>query len=240
MGVLSESLKQVRRQQTFFMQFSFRKVRLMISVFSDSLGLTIRTLSLATLVLLLCVDRSSATTLSSFENDYTTAIAADIIPGGNSQSFTTDGATDGTYALQINHPNTWNTILSQDGGTELAELVATYDFVSYDVTVPSTAEWRQVFFIMQGDGLNWNQRGGDVPVGTSTVTWDLAAEGYKGGLTSSSTWAQLIMTAQGGDAGGPSEIATTIDNIRFWNVPEPATLGILSVTFGTLGLLRRR
>ncbi len=43
------------------------------------------------------------------------------------------------------------------------------------------------------------------------------------GTTSRSTLAQLILSARGGGPARPSEGTTTIDNIKCWNVPEPAT-----------------
>lgn len=56
------------------------------------------------------------------------------------------------------------------------------------------------------------------------MTLDLAAEGFKAAATGGGqSWWQVYLIFQGGDVGAPSQIDTTINNIRFAAVPEPAT-----------------
>lgn len=130
-----------------------------------------------------------------------------------------------------------------DGGV-VAGLVASHDKFLVDATVPATAEWRELFIVMQGDGLGWSQRGPyALPVGaTTTVTLDLQAEGFKSAAANGNeSWWQVHLIFQGGDSGAPSQITTTIDNIRFSAIPEPATAVLAGIAMiGVATVARRR
>jgi uncharacterized protein (TIGR03382 family) len=122
--------------------------------------------------------------------------------------------------------------------------VATNDKFLLDATVPATAEWRQLFIVMQGAGLGWSQRGPyNLPAGATTaVSLDLAAEGFKAAAADGDqSWWQVYLIFQGGDVGAPSQITTTIDNIRFSAVPEPATATLaVGGVIGMAAIRRRR
>ncbi|QDT68915.1 hypothetical protein MalM25_18410 [Planctomycetes bacterium MalM25] len=178
------------------------------------------------------------TLLSSFEQDLTTSVGLDWTVGTSGSAYTANGTTDGSSALALTHGGGWSTYLTLDG-SEHAPLVAANNYMLFDITVPDTAEWRQVFVVMQGEGLGWTQRGGDVGLGaTTTYALDLNESGAKA-AAAGATWWQTLVIVQGGDAGG-GDITTTFDNIRFATqlVPEPST-AVLAL-FGLVAAARRR
>jgi hypothetical protein len=182
------------------------------------------------------------TLLSGFEGDLTSS-AGPSWSTGLTHSYTAAGATQGATAIQLTHGTGWTQNFTLDGPA-IAPLVATSDKFLLDATVPATAEWRQLFIVMQGDGLGWSQRGPfELPAGATTpVTLDLAAEGFKAAAAGGGqTWWQVYLIFQGGDVGAPSQINTTIDNIRFAAVPEPATAALaIGGLIGVAAIRRRR
>lgn len=182
------------------------------------------------------------TLLSGFEGDLTSTAGPNWTTG-LTNSYTAAGATQGASAIQLTHGTNWTQDFLLDGAV-VAPIVATSDAFLLDATVPATAEWRQLFIVMQGPNLNWSQHGPfNLAVGATTpVTLDLAATGVKttaaGGDQS---WWKISLIFQGNDAGAPSQITTTIDNIRFSAVPEPATAALaIGGLIGVAAIRRRR
>lgn len=192
------------------------------------------------------VDSRSAaageTLLSGFDGDLTSSLGVDW-QTSRPHAFVAEGATQGTAALEFSHDTGWTQDLVLDGGGPLAQLVAANDRLLIDATVPGSAAWRQMYVVMQGDGQGWSQHQFDLPAGaTSTVTLDLQATGIKASAAGGGqTWWQLYLIFQGGDDPAASPIATTIDNVRFFAVPEPAGLPLIAAwTVAAAGTRRRR
>jgi hypothetical protein len=183
------------------------------------------------------------TLLSGFEGDLSTTVGLNWA-SNLTKSYVATGATQGATALQLTHGTGWTQDFTLDGGA-VAPLVANSDKFMLEATVPATAEWRELFIVMQGDGLGWSQRGPfALPAGATTpVTLDLAAEGFKAAAAGGGqSWWQVYLIFQGGDVGAPTQITTTIDNIRFSAaVPEPATAALaIGGLIGVAAVRRRR
>jgi hypothetical protein len=158
------------------------------------------------------------------------------------RSFVATGVTQGSSALQLTHGTNWAQDFILDGGA-IAGLVAGHDKFSVDATTPATTVWRELFIIMQGDGLNWDQRGPfALPAGaTTTVTLDLQATGIKAAAANGNeSWWQVLLVFQGADTGAPTQITTTIDNIRFSAIPEPATAALAGAALLGVAVVARR
>lgn len=197
---------------------------------------------------------ASAVVIGAFEGDFSSPytsineedVEVDVLwTTDTDASFTGFGATEGSTSFTASKAPGWGNILFLNGGTQLAADVSEYNYLALDVSSPDTAEWRQFFVVMQGDGLGWTQRGGDVggltPGGTATLFIDLVESGAKAAASPASTWWQLFIIAQGGDAGSPNPIDFTVDNIRFANeVPEPASLSLLALGLAAITSRRRR
>jgi hypothetical protein len=182
------------------------------------------------------------TLLSGFEGDLSTTLGLNWA-SNLTKSYVATGVTQGATALQLTHGTGWTQDFTLDGGAAAA-LVAANDKFQLDATVPATAEWRELFIVMQGDGLGWTQRGPfALPAGATTpVTLDLAGDVFKSAAAGGGkSWWQVYLIFQGGDAGAPSQITTTIDNIRFSAVPEPATAALaIGGLIGVAAIRRRR
>jgi hypothetical protein len=182
---------------------------------------------------LLCIAVSGVTAdtlLSSFEQNLDTSVGLTWQTGPLNTAYVTEGATEGAYALQIEHNIEW----TQDfmlGGKEASQLVADNYFFEVDVTTPADISWRQIFVVMQGGNpysgwlqaeqfdLNANQ--------TQTISLDLnsTVAGSDTGQTyrehAASTvadpegWWEIYLVFQGEDQSGAELITTTIDNVRF-------------------------
>ncbi|BBO34675.1 hypothetical protein PLANPX_4287 [Lacipirellula parvula] len=179
--------------------------------------------------------------LSGFEGDLTSS-AGPAWATNLTRSYTAVGATQGATALQLTHGTGWTQDFILDGGA-VAPLVAASTKFTLDATTPATSEWRQLFIVMQGAGLGWSQRGPwELPAGVTTpVTLDLQAEGFNtAAAAGDKSWWQIVLIVQGGDTGAPSQITTTIDNIRLNPVPEPATVGLALGGMIGMALVRRR
>ena len=180
--------------------------------------------------------------LSGFEGDLSST-AGPSWSTGLTHSYTAAGATQGATAIQLTHGTGWTQNFTLDGPA-IAPIVATSDKFLLDATVPETAEWRQLFIVMQGAGQGWTQTGPyELPAGATTpVSLDLVATGLKAGAAGGDkSWWQVYLIFQGGDVGAPSQINTTIDNIRFSAVPEPATAALaVGGLIGVSAMRRRR
>ena len=191
--------------------------------------------------LLLALPVRGDTLLSGFEGDLSTTVGP-AWSTNLTRSYTATGATQGATALQLTHGTGWTQDFTLDSGL-VAPLVASSDKLMLDVTVPATAEWRQLFIATQGAGLGWQQRGPfDLASGATTaVTLDLLGQGFKAAAAAGDkSWWQIYFMFQGGDVGAPSQITTTIDNIRFANVPEPTSAALALGGLIGAALIRRR
>jgi hypothetical protein len=181
---------------------------------------------------LLCFAVSGAaagTLLSSFEQNLDTSVGLTWQTGLNTE-YVTEGATEGVYALQIEHNTEW----TQDfmlGGKETAQLVADNYFFEVDVTTPADIEWRQLFVVMQGGNpySGWLQAEQFELSANQTQTISLDLNSTVAGSATGQTyrehaattvadpegWWEMFLIFQGADQSGAALITTTIDNVRF-------------------------
>ncbi len=192
---------------------------------------------------LFCSDAPADTFISGYEGDFGSSIGLEWNPIGDPANadfaFVDDrGVTQGLEALEVTHNTGWTHSLQLDGG-QLMELVANSDTFELDVTVDGfNTSWRQLFFVMQGNGLGWSQVGIDLDAGTgfdpyvtTNVSIDLAdpngdgSANWKQAAIDSlpdveNTWWQIHLIFQGQDLTGESRVATVIDNLRFVGGPD--------------------
>jgi hypothetical protein len=107
--------------------------------------------------------------------------------------------------------------------------VSAYDTLEFDVSPSLETGYRQVFAIMQGDGLNWTQTPeilltiGDGVAPSNHVSISLSnpnannpdANWKAAAQQSGGEWWQLFIGLQGNDWTGATTISTTIDNVKF-------------------------
>jgi hypothetical protein len=199
------------------------------------MALSVRTALLS--LSLLCVAVSGVvadTLLSSFEQNLDTTIGLTWQTRPLSTQYVTAGATDGTYAIQIEHGTEWTNETTDDfmlGGRETAQLVATHDFLEIDVTTPPDIAWRQLFVVMQGgdpySGWLQAEQFDLVANQTQTISLDLnstvdgsaTGESYREHAAAVAAnpdgWWELYLIFQGEDQSGAVMVTTTIDNVRF-------------------------
>lgn len=191
-------------------------------------------MALSLALALTCGARADEYQLSSFEGDLSTPLGVDwtlgsFAPGAWTDDFVPTQASDGTLALQIFHnTNQWEPglVLSTP---QLIDLVSSYDTLEFDVSPSLDTGYRQVFAVMQGDGLSWAQtpefnlaigNGVDpsnhVSINLSSPNPSDPSKNWKAAAQSSpGTWWQLLIGLQGNDWTGASTISTTIDNVKF-------------------------
>jgi len=183
----------------------------------------------------------ASTLLSGFEGDLSTTLGpswASML----TRSYVGTGVTEGASALQLSHGTGWTQDFFLDGGPALANLVAASDTFQIDTTTPASTSWRQLFVVMQGAGQGWSQHQFDLAANaTGTATLDLNTTGIKANaLAGDQSWWQIYLIFQGGDDPAASPIQTTLDNVRFNAIPEPATITLFAVAGVGLLFSRRR
>jgi hypothetical protein len=168
--------------------------------------------------------------LSSFEENLDSSIGVpwqvnfDPAAVQLSTAYVTDGATEGIYALQVEHSTEWS-MNFQLNSPDLLPLVANHDFLEIDTAPLPDAAWRQVFVVMHGgiaggeETVPWNATQFDLDLAQGgTIALDLNGTGLREGaqsLLNEDAWWITWLIFQGGDTSGADRITTTFDNIRF-------------------------
>ncbi len=169
--------------------------------------------------------------LSSFEENLDTSLgvpwavnlSADEVQ--LTTSYVTEGATEGTYALQVEHDTGWSHNFKLAGAADIIPLIANHDFLEIDTAPSPGATWRKMSVAMVGgfggtQTVNWNITGFDLDLAQeATISLDLQATGLQQGARDlmnedGSYWVTWLIF-QGGDTSGATRITTTFDNIRF-------------------------
>jgi hypothetical protein len=169
--------------------------------------------------------------VSSFEGNLSSSVGGTWAgPGISRTEFVSAGATEGTSALAVHHATSWDgnnpAPLELEGGMQLAQAVASHDFLLFDVTTTDSGiagdGWSPSYRIMWPIVLTsqggWHQPGQiDIPVAsddggslTFNVVFDLANANIKadaqafvnsgGGVD---PYFRLIFAMIGGDQGTP-------------------------------------
>jgi hypothetical protein len=176
-------------------------------------------------VAFLCQRTASADTLvGGFNGDLSTSLGTNWVlsdtdggtPGDQvwGASFVTAGATEGTQALRVEEPgNVWGAGLLLNT-PNLIPIVKSSNTLEFDATLGGGINWRALWVIMQGDGLNWAQsKQFDLQAnGTVHAVIDLTdpagdgtdamhnADNWKAGATASGgTWWQILIAGMGQD-----------------------------------------
>jgi hypothetical protein len=129
-------------------------------------------------------------------------------------SFANSGVTEGAQALRVEEPgNTWGAGLLLNT-PNLIPVVKSSNTLEFDATLGGGIEWRGLWVIMQGDGLNWAQsKQFDLQAnGTVHVVIDLNdpagdgtdathnADNWKAGANAGGgTWWQILIAGMGAD-----------------------------------------
>jgi hypothetical protein len=179
------------------------------------------------------------TLLSGFEGNLSSS-AGPSWTTGLPHSFVPGGATEGASAIQITHNTSWTqSFLLQS--VQVAALIAANDKFEFDVTTPATQSWREVFVVMNGDGKPWQAYPfAPAPGATTHFALDLVATGVKAIAANNPTWWEMEFIFQGGDTTGAPQINTTLDNLKFTAIPEPATCGLAAAAMLGLFVVRRK
>ena len=116
--------------------------------------------------------------LSSFEGDLSSSVGATWDgPGISRTEFVSAGATEGTSALAVHHSPSWDgnnpAPLELEGGMQLAQAVASHEFLIFDVTTTDSGiagdgwspSYRIMWPIILSSQGGWHQPGQiDIPV----------------------------------------------------------------------------
>jgi hypothetical protein len=153
--------------------------------------------------------------------DVTTQIASGII-----------GTSEGSSVLEITHAESWsgNEPLIRLEGAAVAEAISQSTALKFDLIAPQDFGWRQVFVVVQGSPLNWQQRQFDLtgpPETAFTVEFDLTQNFVDSNNVSrplneialdafdeETDWFQLILVFQGLDNLPLGTSITYLDNVR--------------------------
>jgi hypothetical protein len=168
--------------------------------------------------------------LSSFEGNLSSSVGANWGgPGIPFSEFVSVGATEGTSALAVNHGAPWNpnypAPLELNGGLQLAQAVASHDFLALDVTTTDlgiagdgwSPAYRAMWVIFNSNQGGWHQSSQfDFPVAAddggsltySDIVLDLNSANIKADAQAfvnsgggEGTYFQLIIAVIGGDQG---------------------------------------
>lgn len=175
--------------------------------------------------------------ISSFEGNLSSSVGVNWDgPGIPTATYTTVGATDGSLALAIHHPTSWNIQMWLKAGVPLAQDVVNHDFLAIDVTTADlgvggdgwSPAWRQLITVFNSSSGGWQQTDNNYPVAsddggflTQTVILDLAASGVKANAQAyldavaagaQGTYWELFLPMQGGDQGTPVKAGDYSDN----------------------------
>lgn len=209
----------------------------------------LRPVALAIIIVGLAVAPRAASAdvlLSSFENNLSSSIGVDWIleQGIVELSYGTIGATEGSFALNLEHPVDYTTDFRLNGDVPLAELFAAQDDFVFDATSlggPETPEegpeFRQVFVIVNSNTTGFFQTQIDFASAdfgaeslTEAVTLSLtemqtimgvsqslqqAAQSWLDAFDGVDDYWQVFLTFQGSDFPFTPAVTTIIDNVRF-------------------------
>jgi hypothetical protein len=167
-------------------------------------------------------------------------------PAGITYSYTTTGATNGTYALDVTAAGYAQNDLAYDfvGSGDLSQFMAN-DILSFDFTAPTSATtggYYQIYSLaLNAPGYGFNNVGTQPLVNqyppysgqNNVVSFNYDA--IKPLIAANPSYLQMIITTnQGG--GAPQDF--DFDDFQLSQVPEPGSLSIIGLAVA--GLLRRR
>lgn len=185
-----------------------------------------------------CSQSAFAVFIAGFETDAQGFDAASIYTGTGEFSTASDGAAEGSSALQFRTPD-GAFVGAQSFGINQADLIAAAaagETLLLDVSVatPNTTDFATVRAGVNSDKGFQESVDQAIPIDGTTVTlaYDL------GGITTldgSEGWAGLILAV---NSKVGSDMTFRIDNIRTQGVPEPGALGL--ALLACTGLVRRR
>ncbi len=180
---------------------------------------------------------------------------------GSTYSYSTVGATLGTYALDVNNGGGYKQDVAFDfkGNGDLAAFLAN-DVLSFDVTAPSAAAenttsgyWQPYDVIINAQGWGFNTIAPSTPLANqyyyagfngNTFTVSVNYDAVKAAIGSNPGWLQMIIATNDGggtSAGGSGSYQPQdflFDNFQLSSVPEPTSVGVVGV--GVLAAVSRR
>jgi PEP-CTERM motif len=169
---------------------------------------------------------------------------------GSAYSYSSYGATDGSVALDVTNPASYEQDLAYDFGVngDIAQFMSN-DVLSFTATAPAagaaTAGYWQVYQVfLNGQGGSFSNVASSTPVvnqyyysgfGGATFNISINYDAYKATLASNPSYLQMIIATNTG-GGAPGDLY--FDNFQLSQVPEPASFSILGLA--AAGLLSRR